>query len=159
MNTCYLLLGSNDGNRLKQIEDACHLIEQKAGFISKKSSIYETASWGVEDLPDHYNEAIEVQTQLAPQELLLVIHEIENSLGRTRQQKWGLRSIDIDIIYYNNLIIHQKDLIIPHPLVQERNFALAPLSELAPNFIHPVYKKTNLELLHSSKDHLKVSIQ
>ena len=156
MNLVYLLIGSNEGNRLNQLNGACTLLEEKSGKIIKYSSIFETASWGIEDLPPHYNQALLLKTKLEAEELLNVIHEIESQLGRKPQVKWGLRSIDIDIIYFNDEIINKPNLTIPHALMQERNFVLAPLVEIAADFIHPVFLKTNEELLENSKDPLSV---
>lgn len=156
MSVVYLLIGSNEGNRQEQLQKAILLLNQKAGKITGKSSIYETDSWGIEDLPDHYNQALCLETEKTPFELLDLIHKIENELGRKRQEKWGLRSIDIDIIYFDNLVLNEDQLIIPHPLLQKRNFALAPLAELAPHFLHPLLKKPNIELFYLSQDRLKV---
>ena len=156
MNLVYLLIGSNEGNRLNQLNGACKLLEERSGNIIKYSSIFETASWGIEDLPPHYNQALLLKTKLEAEELLNVIHEIESQLGRKPQVKWGLRSIDIDIIYFNDEIINKPNLTIPHALMQERNFVLAPLVEIAADFIHPVFLKTNEELLENSKDPLSV---
>lgn len=158
MHSVYLLTGSNLGNRLQQLQNAEIALAIHAGTILKSSSIFETEAWGKEGLPSHLNQAIHLSTQLSPSDLLKVIHTIEEKLGRIRQEKWGVRVIDIDIIYFNDEIIHLPHLQIPHPLVQERNFALAPLSELAPDFLHPVFNKTNLQLLQESADHLKASI-
>lgn len=156
MNLVYLLIGSNEGDRLKLLALACKLLEEKAGNLINYSSIFETESWGIEDLPPHYNQALLLQTEMNAEDLLKIIHEIEHELGRKRQIKWGLRSIDIDIIYFNSEIINTTNLTIPHALMQERNFVLAPLVEIAPDFIHPVFLKTNEELLGLSKDKLSV---
>jgi len=156
MNSVYLLIGSNEGDRLSQLKTARILLQEMAGEISLYSSIYETASWGVEDLPPHLNQALLLKTTYAPFDLLEVIHVIENKLGRQRQRKWGLRSMDIDIIYYENQVINTPQLIIPHALMQERNFVLAPLTEIAPEMIHPVFLKTNQQLFKESKDKLKI---
>lgn len=156
MNLVYLLIGSNEGDRLNQLTLACQLLAEKAGTLINHSSIFETASWGIEDLPPHYNQALLLQTKMNAEDLLKLIHEIEHELGRKRQIKWGLRSIDIDIIYFNSEVINTPNLTIPHALMQERNFVLAPLVEIAPDFIHPVFLKTNAELLQLSKDKLSV---
>lgn len=152
----YLLTGSNQGDRAAQLSKALELLERRAGRVVAKSSIYETASWGIEDLPTHYNQALMLHTDLTPNGLLNLIHQIENELGRRRQQKWGLRAIDIDIIYFDDLIIREDNLHVPHPLLQDRRFALAPIAEIAPDFMHPVLKKTNLELLETTADSLPV---
>jgi len=158
MHSVYLLTGSNLGNRLQQLQKAETELATYAGTILQTSSIFETEAWGKEGLPSHLNQAIHLSTHLSPTDLLKVIHSIEENLGRVRQEKWGVRMIDIDIIYFNNQIIDFPHLQIPHPLVQERNFALAPLSQLAPDFVHPVFNKTNLQLLQQSTDHLTTNI-
>lgn len=156
MYSVYLLTGSNEGNRQQQLSLAGKLLEEKAGTIVTHSRAYETASWGLEDLPPHYNQALHLRTEREPLELLALIHEIEHELGRVHQQKWGLRSIDIDIIYFENFIIQRPQLCIPHPLMQERRFVLAPLAEIAPKLLHPVLLKTTEELLRTCSDRLKV---
>ena len=156
MNLVYLLIGSNEGDRLNQLNLACTLLEEKTGKITTRSSIFETAAWGIEDLPPHYNQALMLETEMNSEDLLEVIHEIEHQLGRKRQIKWGLRSIDIDIIYFNDEIINTPNLTIPHALMQERNFVLSPLAEIAPEFIHPILLMTNKKLLEISKDPLSV---
>lgn len=152
MHSVYLLTGSNQGNRKEQLELSIAELELQAGAIVKASAIYETEAWGIEGLPAHLNQALLLQTTLSPAELLSVIHGIENKLGRIRQQKWGVRAIDIDIIYFDNLILDLPELIIPHPLMQRRNFVLAPLAEIAPGFIHPILLQSNKQLLESSED-------
>lgn len=116
--------------------------------------MYETEAWGVEGLPAHLNQALLLQTKLNPTELLSVIHSTENKLGRIRQQKWGVRAIDIDIIYFDRIILNLPQLVIPHPLMQQRNFVLAPLAEIAPDFVHPILLQTNKQLLEISEDKL-----
>jgi 2-amino-4-hydroxy-6-hydroxymethyldihydropteridine diphosphokinase len=155
MHAAYLLTGSNLGNREILLQNAISELKTHAGEIVQSSSVFETEAWGQEGLPAHLNQALLIHTALEPLALLKVIHEIEERLGRVRKEKWGVRVIDIDIIYFDHEVVDLPDLQIPHPLVQERNFALAPLSELAPGFIHPVLGKTNLELLHASNDALK----
>lgn len=156
MYTVFLLTGSNQGDRLQQLRDAEDLIATHAGKIIQTSKIYETASWGNEDLPPHLNQILVIQTELEPKPLLIQLQEIENQLGRKRSVKWGLRTIDIDIIYFENFIIQRPDLKIPHPLLQERRFTLVPLTEVTPDFIHPIFHKTNQELLEKLNDPLQV---
>lgn len=154
MHSVYLLTGSNQGNRKEQLKQSITELELHAGTIVKASAMYETEAWGIEGLPAHLNQALLLQTRLAPVQLLSVIHDIENKLGRIRQQKWGVRAIDIDIIYFDDLILELPQLVIPHPLMQQRNFVLAPLAEIAPDFIHPILQKTNKQLLEISEDKL-----
>ena len=156
MHITYLLLGSNLGNRRKYIASALSEIEAKIGSISKSSSLYQTASWGKHDQPDFLNQVIELKTSLKPQDLLSRILSIEAELGRKRLEKWGSRIIDIDILLYENHIINEPELVIPHPYLAFRKFCLMPLSEIAPELIHPVLKKNIQELLLELSDDLFV---
>ena len=142
----YLLLGSNLGNRKEIIDKAVELLRQKVGVIILQSKDYETAPWGVTDQPDFLNLVVSIETRLKPFEILEKTQSIENQLGRVRKEKWGARLIDIDILFYGNEIIDEPNLKIPHPLLQERDFALSPLVEIAPDFVHPVLGQTILEL-------------
>ena len=153
LQTVYLLLGSNLGNREEILIKAIKLIDEKVGVIISQSKNYETKAWGKTDQPDFLNIAINITTDLMPMEVLEQIQAIEEQLGRVRIEKWGARSIDIDIIFYEQEIINiSHRLHIPHPLVQERIFALEPLAEIAPEFIHPVLQKTISILLQEIQD-------
>lgn len=156
MQGVYLLLGSNLGNREWYISQAVDLINECVGKVQLTSSYYETASWGKTDQPDFINQAIFLQTILTPEQLLNAILDIEKQLGRARVVKWGSRTIDIDIMFYSDMIIKQPDLVVPHPYLHERAFALFPLAEIAPDYVHPFYKKTILELCSSLDDTLSV---
>ena len=156
LHDVYLLTGSNLGDRREQLVLAVAEMEQHAGSIVRTSRIYETEAWGLEGLPAHLNQALLLRTKLEPLPLLYVLQEIEHRLGRVRQQRWGVRAIDIDIIYYDDLVLNLPQLSIPHPLMQERNFVLAPLAELAPDGMHPVLHQTNAALLQQSADKLSV---
>lgn len=158
MNIVYLLTGANIGDPRQQLKDAKVEIAERVGKIIKESSVYESEAWGVEDQPIFLNQVLEVITPLSAAKVLQTIQQIELVLGRIRAQRWGSRTIDIDILYYNNDIIHEPDLQVPHPYIQERNFTLIPLSEIAPNFEHPIFRKTNQQLLMDSKDPLNVNI-
>jgi 2-amino-4-hydroxy-6-hydroxymethyldihydropteridine diphosphokinase len=151
----YLLLGSNLGNRKEILDKAIELLSQKVGVIASQSKDYETKPWGVTDQPDFLNLAIAIHTYLKPFEILEQTQSIENQLGRVRKEKWGARLIDIDIMFYGSEIIEEPDLKVPHPLMQERDFALTPLSEIAPDFVHPVLAKTVLELREMLWVHLR----
>jgi 2-amino-4-hydroxy-6-hydroxymethyldihydropteridine diphosphokinase len=156
MYQVYLLLGSNQGDREAQLRASIHALKQHAGNVTLQSHVYETEAWGLEGLPPHYNQALLLQTELAPSALLLVIQDIESMMGRVREERWGIRPIDIDIIYVNDLVLDLPDLKVPHPLLQERRFVLDPLAEIAPDFTHPVLYKTNKTLLTDCKDPLRV---
>jgi 2-amino-4-hydroxy-6-hydroxymethyldihydropteridine diphosphokinase len=146
LKTVYLSLGSNLGDRKEILEKAIVLLSEKVGVVVKQSKDYETVPWGVTDQPDFLNLAIEIHTLLKPLEVLEQTQSIENQLGRVRKEKWGARLIDIDILFYGNEIIDEPNLKIPHPLIQERDFVLTPMAEIAPNFVHPLLGETNMEL-------------
>jgi 2-amino-4-hydroxy-6-hydroxymethyldihydropteridine diphosphokinase len=154
MYSVFLLTGSNLGDREAQLVKAIQALEANVGIVQQQSHVFETEAWGKEGLPAHLNQAILIETSLEPLQLLQAIHVIEATLGRVRQDKWGIRAIDIDIIYFENQIINLPELVIPHPLMQERNFVLAPLCEIAPDMLHPVFGISNKALLHQSSDML-----
>lgn len=156
LNKTHLLLGANLGDRATTLAAAKGLINQKIGTVVKSSSLYETQAWGNLDQPAFLNQALEVATELSPQAVLKVILEIEQELGRTRQEKWDARTIDIDMLFHDAKILKTNDLTLPHPHLHERNFALVPMMEIAPNKQHPVFKKTIEELYEASTDTLDV---
>jgi 2-amino-4-hydroxy-6-hydroxymethyldihydropteridine diphosphokinase len=157
-NKVYLLLGSNMGARLQLLETAIKNINQRIGEVVEKSSIYETAAWGKTDQPGFLNIAIAVNTLLSPLEVLTKALDIESQLGRIREEKWGARLIDIDIIFYGNDIVNIPDqLQIPHPEMHKRKFVLEPLVEIAPDLQHPILNKSLSELLLELSDHLEVT--
>lgn len=147
MPIAYLSTGSNMGNRAEMLEKANVLLEKKAGLLLALSKVVETPAWGKTDQPDFLNQVVKLETSLSPQDLLTVILGIEKQLGRNRVEKWGPRSIDIDILFYDNEIIDEPGLQIPHPWMHERLFVLEPMCEIAPDFVHPVLNKTIAELL------------
>lgn len=157
LNTVFLLLGANLGDRNKSFLLATQHIEARIGRLLQTSAIYETAPWGVLDQPSFLNQVLKVETQLQPLDVLRVILEIEHELGRVRHERWGARLIDIDILYFNDLILGDSRLTLPHPRLHERRFTLAPLAEIAPAHCHPVLKETNLELLIRCPDVSSVS--
>ncbi len=152
----YLLVGGNIGNRQANIDKAKELIVKKIGAIQKASSLYETAAWGMEDQPDFLNQALLVNTHLAPLNLLDELLAIEREMGRIRNEKFGPRIVDIDILLYNNRIIDHHDLIIPHPRMAQRRFVLEPLAEIAANMKHPLNSYTIGEMLQNCHDKLPV---
>jgi len=158
MNQVYVLLGANIGDPLNQLAQAREQISQKLGHIEQASSIYESEAWGVEDQPIFLNQVLLVESELSAEEFLQIALSIENDLGRIRFKKWGSRVIDIDMLYYNEEIIDSENLKIPHPFLHQRNFTLVPLVEISPQYIHPVLKKSNKDLLLGSKDQLLVNI-
>lgn len=156
MNTVYILLGANLGDPIFQIKQSVDLLEEKIGNLIAISSLYESEAWGVEDQPIFYNQVLIIETVLSAENCLSTCQEIEWQLGRIRDSKWGARVIDIDLLYFNNAIIDTISLKIPHPYIHHRNFTLIPLTEVAPDFIHPKLNKTNVQLLSESLDSLKV---
>jgi 2-amino-4-hydroxy-6-hydroxymethyldihydropteridine diphosphokinase len=156
MNTVYLLLGSNMGNSKEQLLLATKIIEQEIGLVMNASSFYATAAWGNENQPDFLNQVLIIETHITSSLLLKKVLAIEKTMGRVRTVKNAPRIIDIDILFFNNEIIHTKILSVPHPEIQNRRFVLIPLEELTPSFIHPTLNKTINELVISCKDSLNV---
>lgn len=153
MSTAFLMLGTNLGDKKMNLENACTSIEKKIGRISRKSSVYETEPWGYDDGPNFLNQVVQVETTLTPLELLSGIMGVEAGLGRKRGNvRYAPRTMDIDILLYDNLIINQPVLIIPHPELANRKFVLEPLAELVPELEHPGLRKKISELLAICKD-------
>ncbi|KAA6441708.1 2-amino-4-hydroxy-6-hydroxymethyldihydropteridine diphosphokinase [Dyadobacter flavalbus] len=148
----FLLLGSNLGDRLHTLAMAREMISEKVGKISIQSAVYETAPWGVTDQPAFLNQVIVVESGQEPEEILRNILDIEHELGRVRYERWGARVIDIDLLYYNDLILDSARLTVPHPRLQDRRFTLIPLTEIAPDFINPLLHKTSFQLLSECSD-------
>lgn len=156
-----LLLGGNQGDREDILNSAVRKIEDKVGDIANKSLIYETAAWGFDTKDAFLNQVIHVNTNLSPNHLLDTILNIEQELGRTRNEnehQYKSRSIDIDILLFDDLEMNEPDLTIPHPRLHERMFALMPLAEIAGSFIHPVFNKSIDSLLNSCIDKLSVKV-
>ena len=158
MNNAYLQLGSNIGDRKKFLEVAESFISKDLGVIKKKSKIYESSPWGVDNQRFFLNQVLLLKTNLDSSNLLISIESIEKKMGRVRVKKWGERIIDIDILFFNNEIIETPDLYIPHRYISKRRFVLEPLFEIASNLNHPKYNKTISQLLEECIDKEKVEI-
>lgn len=158
MNEVYLSLGSNEGNRLQWLSKAIQLLNERCGDVVQQSPIYETAAWGITDQPAFLNMVVHLQTPHTAEQVLKGILDIETELGRQRSIKWGPRTLDIDILFFNDEVIDIEQLKVPHPYMQERRFTLAPFAAIAPDLVHPVLKKTISQLLEECPDKLEVTI-
>lgn len=152
MNEVFLIIGGNLGKREVNLAKARSYIEGHIGAIVKYSSIYNTEPWGIKQQPEFLNQVLLVATNLSAAEVLVKNLEIEKLMGRVRKEKYGARIMDIDILYYNDLILNSKNLTIPHPEIPNRRFVLEPLAEIAPEHMHPLLKKTSEELLKVCAD-------
>lgn len=133
----FLGLGSNLGDRAYYLNETVSALKRSTITILSMSRIYETEPWGVQDQPMYWNQVIEIETSLAPLDLLHACQEIEHRLGRVRKEHWGSRTIDIDLLIYDNEVSETNELKLPHPYLEDREFVLAPLREIAPNLILP----------------------
>ncbi len=158
MERVFLLLGSNQGKREEFLAKAISKLEQKFGSVITRSSYYETAPWGDANQADFINQVIEIEVSCTPIQLLEIILGIEIELGRLRNPnaRYGARNIDIDILYFGDEILDTPSLTIPHPRIQERRFALEPLVEIGADFIHPITKLSQLQMLEQCVDPLAV---
>jgi 2-amino-4-hydroxy-6-hydroxymethyldihydropteridine diphosphokinase len=154
--TAYISIGSNLGNRLKYIKEAIRRMEQSKGIkISKASSVYETQPVEYKDQPWFLNMVLELKTSLEPLNLLELLLNIENQMGRRRTgspsslqaRRYGPRNIDLDLLFYDDLVLNSDKLTLPHPRMHERRFVLVPLAEIAPQVVHPLLKKNVKRLL------------
>ncbi len=158
MHEVYLSLGGNIGNKKNNFIQSYQLITKHVGETIVSSAIYETPPWGFQSKDNFWNQVIKVQTELSPQKMLEQIQLMEKQLGRKyTKEGYESRPIDVDILYFDNLILETENLIIPHPLIQNRKFVLVPLAEIAPDFIHPVLKQTNIQLLEKCKDDSEIT--
>ncbi|MEE4196603.1 MAG: 2-amino-4-hydroxy-6-hydroxymethyldihydropteridine diphosphokinase [Bacteroidales bacterium] len=159
MKKVILLLGGNLGDRETLLDRAREMINEQAGKILRSSSVYESAPWGFTAENNFYNQVVVVSTGLTPHELLQTVQTIENRLGRVREGKnYASRTMDIDILFYGQEIIDTPELVIPHPQLHKRKFALEPLNEILPGWIHPRYDQSIGMLLRNCEDPSEVKI-
>lgn len=157
-HTIYLSIGSNMGNKKDYISKATQALNQRVGKVISVSKYYETAAWGNTAQEDFLNIALGLTSTLSPQEVLDVVLDIEKTMGRERAEKWAARTIDIDILLYDNLILNTETLTIPHPHLHERNFVLVPLMEIAPEVIHPILNEPIDEIYMACLDECDVTM-
>jgi 2-amino-4-hydroxy-6-hydroxymethyldihydropteridine diphosphokinase len=152
MPTVYIGIGSNVGEREENCLKAVRLLEENGVKITRRSALYETEPWGVTDQPRFINMAVASETDLSPRGLLLLLKRIEGDMGRRRGVKWGPRLIDLDILLYNDLVMEESDLAIPHPMMHRRHFVLKPLAEIAPDKVHPGMARKIRDLLRDLRE-------
>jgi 2-amino-4-hydroxy-6-hydroxymethyldihydropteridine diphosphokinase len=156
--TIYLCIGGNLGEREANLEEARDFIDFNLGDVIAASAIYESEPWGMTDVPNFLNQVLEIQSELSDKELLEEIAELEEFFGRERSAEgYVSREMDVDVLFIDQATIETEELRVPHPKMQERRFVLEPLAEIAPDFIHPVLKKSIQELLVSCPDKGKVA--
>ena len=157
----FVLLGSNLGDRELLVNQASKMMGERCGKIVAKSRLYESEPWGFKSEHWFLNQVVKVETALSPDDLMNELLEIEKELGRDRSvphEGYVSRPMDLDILYFGNEIIDTQMVKAPHPRLHERRFTLLPLCDIAPDFVHPVMKKTNLQLLDECQDAGKVNI-
>ena len=153
----YLALGSNVGNRLANLKNAISNLTPQLN-VKKKSPVYETPPWGFKEQEPFLNQVVMAETYLEPEALLGHLKRLETALGREVSFQNGPRLIDMDILFFDDLVLDSPPLVIPHPRLHQRAFVLVPLNEIVPELVHPVSGKTIAELLEASKDDLEVNL-
>lgn len=153
MFNSYLLMGSNLGSKISNLNKAVQLISEAGLLVKKQSPIYQTKAWGNVNQDDFFNVVLLIGTKLKALDLLKLLLEIEVKVGRKRgSEKWQPRIIDIDILYFEHEIINMPQLNVPHPYISQRRFTLIPLNDIDPEFIHPVLNISNKQLLENCSD-------
>ncbi len=150
--TAFLGMGSNLGDRAGYLREGLRILEEKAGKILRVSSFYETEPWGIENQGNYLNIVVRLETSLFPLTLLHVLQQTELECGRERKERWGSRTLDIDLLFFEDYRFSMSDLTLPHPRMQERNFVLHPMAEIAPNWVHPKKRLTVNQLKETSPD-------
>ena len=146
IHTAYVALGSNLGDKEANLRKALELLEERGVEVVKTSSFICTEPYGVTDQPQFLNGVCEVRTSLEPLELLHTLLDIEQEMGRVRLRHWGERNIDLDLLLYEDVVLDTEELKLPHPDMQNRDFVLMPLAEIAPELVHPILQKSIEEL-------------
>jgi 2-amino-4-hydroxy-6-hydroxymethyldihydropteridine diphosphokinase len=157
-NSVFISLGGNLGNTREIFKNVYAEIEKKVGPITKKSSIYRTAAWGPITQPDFLNQVLLLSTEIMPENVMSILLEIEKSLGRIREERWGPRVIDLDILFIDDQIQSTELLQLPHPEIANRKFVLIPLNEIAAEIKHPISQKTMADLLAETEDETEVTL-
>jgi len=153
----FICLGSNLYDPVYQLREARTHLSKKIGMLLTCSSIYRTEAWGLRKQPDYFNQVVLLKTTRTADKILTILLGIETQMGRKRLSVWEPRIIDLDILFFGQDIINNKNLIVPHPRLHERLFNLVPLMEIVPNWVHPVLGKTVAEMTASCTDSLKVT--
>lgn len=157
----FVLLGSNLGDSELLVNQACKMLEERCGEIVAKSRLYESEPWGFQAEHWFLNQVVEIRTSLSPDVLMQTLLTIEKELGRDRSiphQGYVSRPMDLDILYYGKDIIDTQMVTAPHPRLHQRRFTLLPLCDIAPDFVHPLLKKSNLQLLDECQDNGKINV-
>ena len=161
LESVFILIGSNLGERKRLVNQACKMLEERCGEIVAKSRLYESEPWGFQAEHWFLNQVVEIRTSLSPDVLMQTLLTIEKELGRDRSmphQGYVSRPMDLDILYYGKDIIDTEMVTAPHPRLHQRRFTLLPLCDIAPDFVHPLLKKSNLQLLDECQDNGKINV-